>query len=295
MNKTILLTNDDGVHSPAFKAFWRGLVELKLGEAVAVTPEYEMSAAGKSITLHKPLRVKKISSKIHGDKYGAVYLVSGTPADAVVIAFKLILGEKPCITVSGINMGDNITLDNLFTSGTIAAAIQSMLNGVPSIAFSVEIPASIERRQLKVSDLYLHGEVAAEMTRFIVENPLSGTYVLNVNFPFNLRKNTEVELTTLAKIKFENHILERKDPRGVPYYWIGSSDISVDKSHEGTDLYALTVKRAISISPISLDVSTPILKSPDTTYRKEDLERDRRILINMQKRISHIVQNELSS
>ncbi|MEM2088196.1 MAG: 5'/3'-nucleotidase SurE [Thermoproteota archaeon] len=289
MNRTILLTNDDGVYSPAFKALWRRLLDLKLGEVVAVTPEHEMSAAGKSITLHKPLRVNRVSSKIHGDKYGYVYLVSGTPADVVVAAFKLILTEKPCLTVSGINIGDNITLDNLFTSGTIAAAIQSMLSDVPAIAFSVEIPTSIERRQLKVSNFSFHGELAAEMTRFMVENPLSKTYVLNINFPFNLGKDTGVELTSLAKIKFENYILERKDPRGAPYYWIGSSEINVGKSDEGTDLYALTVQKAISISPISLDVSTPILKNPESLYQREHLDKDRRTLLNLQKKVREIL------
>jgi len=287
-----LLTNDDGVHSPAFKALWRHLLDLKIGDVVAVTPEHEMSAAGKSITLHKPLRVNKISSKIHGDKYGHVYLISGTPADAVVIAFKLILTEKPCITVSGINIGDNITLDNLFTSGTIAAAIQSLLNDVPAIAFSVEIPTSIDRRQLKVSNFNFHGRLAAEITRFMIENPLSKTQVLNINFPFNLGKNTGVELTSLAKIKFENYILERKDPRGAPYYWIGSSEINVSKSDEGTDLYALTVQKAISISPISLDVSTLILKNPESIYRREQLENDRKILLSLQKRIREILSSE---
>jgi len=292
LSKTILLTNDDGVHSPAFKALWRHLLDLKIGEVIAVTPEHEMSAAGKSITLHRPLRVNRISSKIHGDKYGYVYLISGTPADAVVIAFKLILKEKPCITVSGINIGDNITLDNLFTSGTIAAAIQSLLNDVPAIAFSVEIPTSIDRRQLKVGNFNFHGKLAAEITRFMIENPLSKAHVLNINFPFNLGKDTSVESTSLAKVKFENYILERKDPRGIQYYWIGSSEINVSKSDEGTDLYALTVQKAVSISPISLDISTPILKNPESIYRREQSENDRKILSSLQKRIREILSSE---
>lgn len=262
---------------------------MKLGEVVAVTPEHEMSAAGKSITLHKPLRVNRVSSKIHGDKYGYVYLVSGTPADVVVTAFKLILTEKPCVTVSGINLGDNITLDNLFTSGTIAATIQSLFSDVPAIAFSVEIPTSIERRELKVSNFSFHGELAAEITRFMVENPLSKTYVLNINFPFNIGRDTGVELTSLAKIKFENYILERKDPRGAPYYWIGSAEINVDKTHEGTDLYALTVQKAISISPISLEVSTPILRDLEAPHQREHLEKDRRTLLSLQRKAREIL------
>ncbi|MEM2998459.1 MAG: 5'/3'-nucleotidase SurE, partial [Thermoproteota archaeon] len=233
--------------------------------------------------------VNRVSSKIHGDKYGYVHLVSGTPADAVVVAFNLILAEKPCITVSGVNMGDNITLDNLFTSGTIAAAIQSFLSGVPAIAFSVEIPPSVERRELKVGNFQHHGELAAEITRFMVENPLSTPHVLNVNFPFHMGRDTGVELTSLAKIKFENYILERKDPRGTPYYWIGSSEINVDKSHEGTDLYALTVQKAVSISPVSLEVSTPILMNPESFYKREHLEKDRRTLLNLQRKVRDIL------
>ncbi|MBO3800656.1 MAG: hypothetical protein FGF52_06380, partial [Candidatus Brockarchaeota archaeon] len=174
----------------------------------------------------------------------------------------------------------------------IAAAIQSLLNDVPAIAFSVEIPTGIERRQLKVSDFNFHGELAAEVTRFMIENPLSRAYVLNINFPFNLGKDTGVELTSLAKIKFENYILERKDPRGIPYYWIGSSDINVSKSDEGTDLYALTVQKAVSISPISLDVSTPILKNPESFYEKEHIEKDRKTLANLQKKVKDILSSK---
>jgi len=117
----------------------------------------------------------------------------------VVITFKLILKEKPCIIVSGINIGDNITLDNLFTSGTIAAAIQSLLNDVPAIAFSVEILTSIERRQLKVSNSNIHWRATAEITRFMIENLLSKPYVLNINFPFKIGKRHQCEVNHACK------------------------------------------------------------------------------------------------
>ncbi|MBO3770001.1 MAG: hypothetical protein QXS51_03600 [Thermoproteota archaeon] len=104
-----------------------------------------------------------------------------------------------------------------------------------------------------------------------------------------------MKLITLAKIKFENYIyiLERKDPSGIPYYWIGGSEINVSKSDESTDLYALTVQKAISISPIILEISTPILKGLESAYHREQLEKDREVLLNLQKEVREILMSKV--
>ncbi len=250
----ILLTNDDGAHAPPFKALWFKVLEKELGETFAVVPEHEMSAAGKGITLHKPLRIRRIPVKLGRLGYRLAYTVSGTPGDAVTVAVKYIMDSKPDLVMSGINVGDHITLDNIFTSGTIAAALQGYLLGFTSVAFSVEIPTGVDPRPME--KFLRHAELAAEIGSWILDRGLPpGVDLLNVNFPFKLSDDTPVRITRLAKIKFENYVLERSDPRGKPYYWLGGNPVPVTENMRGTDLYALMVERAVSITPLRLDMS----------------------------------------
>jgi 5'-nucleotidase len=269
--RKILLTNDDGIHSPALKSLWNSLIKLSNVEIVTVVPEHEMSAAGKSITLHKPLRINKVVSKLQKGKYHSAYLVSGTPADAVVVAFKFIIGEKPLITVSGINLGDNITIDNIFTSGTVAAAIQSALQGVKAISISSAVPSDFRIHPRPFSHFLAHGAISAKIVDFLLSNSFpSEVDLINVNFPFSLSSQTPVRITSLGRTKFENFILERVDPRGTTYYWIGGNQINIDQSYLGTDLYALVVENAISITPIKLDLTASL------ELTEEGIEREKR-------------------
>ncbi len=253
--KNMLLTNDDGIHSAPFRAFWEALLDRGDIDVCAVVPEKEMSAAGKGITIHKPLRVWKIPTKIRKHGYRVAYLISGTPGDTVTFALRYIMEDKPEVVASGINVGDNITVDNLFTSGTIAAAIQGALLGIPSAAFSVEISQEEEPRP---ADKFRNqARVAAEIVNWILERKglPEGADLLNVNFPIRISSDTQVKITRMARMKFENYILERMDPRGKPYYWIGSNPLSVTDDMKGTDYYALAVERAISITPVNLNLS----------------------------------------
>ncbi len=254
MDYHILLTNDDGLHSAPFRAFWTGLMERKLGKITVVVPEHEMSAAGKGITLHKPLRIRKLPVKVKGFGYREAFTVSGTPGDAVTVAIKYIMDSEPDVVVSGINVGDNITLDNIFTSGTIAAALQGTIMGITSSAFSVEIPAGQPSRP--VDRFMVHARLASMITEWLVRRGLpDGVDLLNVNFPYRISEDTPVRVTRLARMKFENYVLERIDTRGNPYYWLGGNPVPVTEKDRGTDLYALMVERAVSITPINLDLS----------------------------------------
>ena len=254
MDYHILLTNDDGLHSAPFRAFWTGLMERKLGKITVVVPEHEMSAAGKGITLHKPLRIRKLPVKVKGFGYREAFTVSGTPGDAVTVAIKYIMDSEPDVVVSGINVGDNITLDNIFTSGTIAAALQGTIMGITSSAFSVEIPAGQPSRP--VDRFMVHARLASMITEWLVRRGLpDGVDLLNVNFPYRKSEDTPVRVTRLARMKFENYVLERIDTRGNPYYWLGGNPVPVTEKDRGTDLYALMVERAVSITPINLDLS----------------------------------------
>ncbi len=302
MDYHILLTNDDGLHSAPFRAFWTGLMERKIGKVTVVVPEHEMSAAGKGITLHKPLRIRKLPVKVRGFGYREAFTVSGTPGDAVTVAVKYIMDSEPDVVVSGINVGDNITLDNIFTSGTIAAALQGTIMGITSSAFSVEIPAGQPSRP--VDRFLTHARLAAMITEWLVRRGLpEGVDLLNVNFPYKISEDTPIRITRLARMKFENYVLERIDTRGNPYYWLGGNPVPVTEKDRGTNLYALMVERAVSITPISLDLSVKELNCEELNRkRKRALEEIaslvdqlREYLADLTGKHSHVQEEESSS
>lgn len=285
MESEILLTNDDGIHSAPFRAFWIALLELKMGKITVVVPEHEMSAAGKGITLHKPLRIRKLPVKVGGFGYREAYTVSGTPGDAVTVALKFVMNSIPDVVVSGINVGDNITLDNLFTSGTIAAALQASIMRVRSAAFSVEVPGG--QLSKPVERFLPQARIAARITEWIIREGIpEGVDLLNVNFPYRISEDTPVKITRLARAKYENYVLERIDTRGMPYYWLGGNPVPVSESDRGTDLYALTVERAISITPISLEMSVRLIDC-------EELNRKRREALDSLQRLANQLKESL--
>ncbi len=302
MDYHILLTNDDGLHSAPFRAFWTGLMERKIGKVTVVVPEHEMSAAGKGITLHKPLRIRKLPVKVRGFGYREAFTVSGTPGDAVTVAVKYIMDSEPDVVASGINVGDNITLDNIFTSGTIAAALQGTIMGITSSAFSVEIPAGQPSRP---TDRFLtHARLAAMITEWLVKKGLpEGVDLLNVNFPYKISEDTPVRITRLARMKFENYVLERIDTRGNPYYWLGGNPVPVTEKDRGTDLYALMVERAVSITPISLDLSVRELDCEELNRKRRRaleeisslVDQLKGYLMDLTRRRSHVQEEEASS
>ncbi len=302
MEYHILLTNDDGLHSAPFRAFWTGLMERKIGKVTVVVPEHEMSAAGKGITLHKPLRIRKLPVKVRGFGYREAFTVSGTPGDAVTVAVKYIMDSEPDVVVSGINVGDNITLDNIFTSGTIAAALQGTIMGITSSAFSVEIPAGQPSRPV---DRFLpQARLAAIITEWLVMKGLpEGVDLLNVNFPYKISEDTPIRVTRLARMKFENYVLERIDTRGNPYYWLGGNPVPVTEKDRGTDLYALMVERAVSITPISLDLSVRELNCEELNRKRRRaleeisslVDQLKGYLMDLTGKHSHVQEEETSS
>ena len=266
----ILLLNDDGPNSSPFLAFWKQLMKSNIGELYTITPEHEMSAAGKGLTLHKPLRLYKRVIEVNGEK-GILYLTNGTPGDCVVVAIDLVIGSKPDLVISGINKGDNTTIDNLFTSGTIAGALQGVLNGAKAAAFSTEIP--IGEFELDIDHFKPHAKIAVRISKWLIENELPGIHLLNVNFPYRVTEKTPIKLTKLSWTKFTNYVLERLDPRGRPYYWIASTFKDLTTEGRDTDVYALEAEKAISITPIKLDLSIfSFLEKDPVALRKQAKE-----------------------
>ena len=238
LNVKILVTNDDGPFSPGL-AILREAVK-GLGEAITVVPETPKSATGLGLTLHKPLRVNRITSN---DDF--IYLVSGTPSDVIYIAMNVISG-KPDLVVSGINIGDNLSVQVILTSGTIGAVLQAAIEGVPGIAFSAAVDSPEELEEGEYRNFILR--VARLVTRITIEEGLpKGIDALNVNFPPIIAN--EVVITKPAVKRFSTSVVKRKDPQGKPYYWLYGSPIEAEK---GTDVHAVLEEGKIAITPLSI-------------------------------------------
>ncbi len=231
----ILLTNDDGIGSPA-------LAQLRLqlsafGRVTTVAPDRNQSASSQSLTLHRPLRIHP-----HGED---VYSVDGTPTDCVLIAFHGLLVDRPDFVVSGINHGPNMGED-VFYSGTVAAAIEGALQGVPALA------ASLVTRE--PSDYVDAAAVVGSLVRQVLERGVPERMLLNVNVPFRPRADLAgVRLTTLGTRVYEDTLVKKVDPRGRDYYWIGGEDPQW-KPIPGTDYQAIH-DGFVSVTPLHLDLT----------------------------------------
>ena len=235
----ILITNDDGVES-------RGLLALKqaldpIGDTTVVAPDTNQSAVGHQKTLMRPLRVRE---RTLGD--GSVgYSVDGSPTDAVSIAFLGYFGHGFDLVASGINYGANLG-DDITYSGTVSAAMEAVINGCPAFGISQEY--------YEHPDFALASAAALIVARNILEHGLSRGELINVNVPAATFEECDgIEVTRLGRRVYSDQLVERLDPRGIPYFWIGGPPPS-GLAVEGTDFHAV-VHRRISITPIHLDLT----------------------------------------
>ncbi len=244
----ILISNDDGPASPGLHSLIRELSDLD--EVSFSIPEGQRSAASMSLTFHKPLRVKRV--KIRGI---SGYAVSGSPADAVSIALLKLFDERPRVLVSGINIGDNTGVQDIFASGTVAATIQAAIMGVPAVAFSMEIGEQFVFSAGGARGNFARAAtVAKTIVKYVMDEGLpKDVQFLNVNFPSEINDETEVLITWPATTKYDNYVVKRIDPRGKPYYWLWGKRL--DRYPEGSDAHALFDLRAISITPMKVDLS----------------------------------------
>ncbi|HEV2390266.1 MAG TPA: 5'/3'-nucleotidase SurE [Nitrososphaerales archaeon] len=265
----IMVTNDDGVTSPGITALADAVSEL--GSVMIIAPEGEQSAAGMSLTFHRPLRVNKVRV---GKRI--CYAISGSPADSTMIGVHSILPRRPDAVVSGINKGENLTIQDIFASGTVAAALSAALLGIPAIAFSMEIPQNrtiVHGR--KDSNFAIPARIAAEILGEVLERGMpKGADMLNVNFPWGTNWETRVKTTSLEARKWRDSVLERQDPRGRPYYWLWGS--RMPNFRRDSDAFAVHKQRAISISPLSLDF-TPKSTSEIRNFESKISARLRRV------------------
>jgi len=247
----IFLTNDDGIRRPGLWALHSAIKNYS--EILVLAPENAQSSKGMSLTFHKPLRIKKLF--IQGNK---AFACTGTPGDCVVLGLRIFFKNlKPDLLVSGINEGNNLSLQSIYGSGTVAAAIRASLFGIPSIAFSLSLPENISIDKTDLIDAMLRAAKRASEITFIVLKkglPQEVDY-LNINFPFEVDSKTPIEITVSSKERYHELVEIRKDPRGKKYIWLKRQLCDVSKFKKGTDAYAVYVNKNISITPMSLNAS----------------------------------------
>ena len=251
--KLVMVTNDDSVQSNGIIVLARATA--KSGEAIIVAPEQPQSATALSLTFHKPLRVTKVKREEF-----ECYAVSGSPGDCVMIGVNKILPRRPDLVVSGINIGDNNTFQDVLASGTVAAALESAISGIPAIAFSMEVSGeSLFALEYDQPDFTNAGIIAGEIVRDVLEKGMpAGAELLNVNFPLNVQANTPIMLTDVGRRKYTDKVIVRRDPRGRAYYWLFGERLSHFPAK--TDADAVLVKRNVSITPMVLAMSGPSSK-----------------------------------
>jgi 5'-nucleotidase len=232
----ILIANDDGYLAPGLQA----LVEAckGLGELDVVAPEQNASGTSNSLTLNRPLSAFRA---VNGFRY-----LNGTPSDCVHVALTGLLEQRPDLVVSGINNGANMGDDTLY-SGTVAAAMEGYLFGIPAIAFS------------QVSKGWAHLDAAARVARAVIERviaepPAAGAWLLNVNIPNRPDAHElPLEVTRLGRRHASEPVIQQTNPRGEPIYWIGPAG-DAREAGEGTDFHATAAGR-VSITPLQVDLT----------------------------------------
>ena len=236
----ILICNDDGYQATGIEALYQALRGVADVEVIA--PEYNNSAKSNALTLHSPLYLQQAAN---GFRY-----INGTPADCVHIALTGLLDNPPDLVVSGINNGANMGDDTIY-SGTVGAAMEGYLFGIPAIAFS------------QVEKGWEHIEAAAEtakrlvqhMARFLPEKPgMAPPWLLNVNIPnLPLEQLKPMRLCRLGRRHSAERVITQQSPRGETMYWIGNAGAVKDDA-EGTDFHA-TAHRHASVTPLKIDLT----------------------------------------
>lgn len=237
----ILVVNDDGVTAPGIKALIEAV--LPLGDVFVVAPDSPQSGMGHAITLNKPLRLAEVHLF---DGVVKAFQCNGTPVDCVKIAVDKVLHRKPDLCVSGINHGSNSSV-NILYSGTMSAAVEAGLEGIPSVGFSL-CNFSWE------ADFTAAKKYVNLIAKEILNNGLPKNTLLNVNIPkLNDEEIKGVKICRQANAKWEEEYVERQDPFGRNYYWLTGQFVNHDKGTD-TDEWALA-NGYISIVPVQFDLT----------------------------------------
>ncbi len=223
----ILVVNDDGIFAPGIRA----LVEVvqTLGDVIIVAPDSPQSAKGHALTIHDPIRINRDKKIFHGVE---AYECSGTPVDCVKLAKHVVLKERHIdLCVSGINHGSNASI-NIIYSGTLSAAMEASIEGIPSIGFSLS-DFSFD------ADFEPCKPYIREICEFVLNNPMKSK-LLNVNFPkLPAEKLKGFKVCRQAEARWIEEFQENKDPIGRPYYWLTGKFVNLDEGSTDTDIWAM--------------------------------------------------------
>jgi 5'-nucleotidase len=241
----ILVTNDDGIAAPGIQNLVQAVKEL--GDVIIVAPDSPQSGMGHAITIGKPLRLYK--TDIYGDI--PAWQCSGTPVDCVKLARDKILHRKPDICVSGINHGSNCSI-NIIYSGTMSAAMEAAIEGIPSVGFSL-LDYNYD------ADFTVARQVANTVTKRMLAQKLPPHTLLNVNIPITTTADFKgLKLCRQAYAKWQEEFEHRVDPRGKDYYWMTGKFLNMDEGDE-TDVEALE-KGYASMVPVKIDFTDLAIK-----------------------------------
>ncbi len=231
----ILLSNDDGIQSEGLTAL--ETILAKVGDIFTVAPDRAQSSMSHALTLHRPLRVYELAPRR--------LAVNGTPVDCVKLSLTGLLPMKPDLVVSGINQGPNLG-DDIIYSGTVSAAIEGALLGIPAIAVSLVA--------FKNFDFRAAAEFTATLVEHIAARGIPPKTLLNVNIPPCAKKEIKGwRVTRMGKRHYSENIVERVDPRGGKYYWIGGDDLGF-ADEEGTDCKTVA-EGYVSVTPLQVDLT----------------------------------------
>jgi 5'-nucleotidase len=241
--KHILVTNDDGVLAPGLLALVQEM--RKLGKVTVLAPDRNWSGGGHVKTLDRALRVKEFRLADGTQAFGS----DGAPSDCVALATLGFAKEPIDLVVSGINVGANLGHDVTY-SGTVTAAMEAVIAGVPGIAVSLEAPEG----HVGDLDFWAAAYAAGEVVRHVLDNGLPPEILLNVNVPYIKQEEIRgFRMTRQGLRVYHSRLDERIDPRGCPYYWIGG-DAPTGVSEPGTDVGALA-DGFVSVTPLQLDLT----------------------------------------
>lgn len=270
----ILITNDDGITAPALFPLKQALDTV--ADTLVFAPDRNWSASGHPKTMHKPLRADPITLPDGSLAYSS----SAPPPDCVALALLGAIERRPAMVVSGINHGANLGYD-VFYSGTVAAAVEATIEGIPALAISRErhddpLPetaprASSEQHQSAYEIDYVSpANFCAKLIQKVMDHGLPNSTFLNINLPnIPWDKVKGIELTRLGRRVYQDELISRKDPRGRPYYWIGGLPPKGIADH-GTDIWALE-NGLISVTPINLNMTDHRLMEDLKYWKLEEI------------------------
>ncbi|MGI5822998.1 MAG: 5'/3'-nucleotidase SurE [Dethiobacteria bacterium] len=241
----ILLTNDDGIFAEGIQVLGETLSQNKNVDLYIVAPDHERSATGHAITMHRPLRAEEVKFPHNPVLKG--WSVNGTPSDCVKLAVEYLLPQKPDLVISGINQGENLGTDVLY-SGTVSAALEAMILGIPALAVSL---ATQKNPDFRFTANFLRCFLNVLGSHHLPEKTL-----LNINVPGkNHRDIAGIAITRLGLRLYRNAFEKRVDPRGKDYYWLAGSAVDeVSPEEKDTDIAAVN-NAYISVTPLHFDLT----------------------------------------